>query len=205
MPHRPSITKFKPVCFASLFLMAGQALAQGGCGSACLPLEFLDVFGFQVSDNDIRMSLNWQDAEFHNFRVDDDDIANPGGNSAIIQDLTVFLDYGFTDRFTVSLLLPYIKKRQQTNRFNERTSKGLGDVALFDRYELLATKAPIIVTGQLTQPLENTTPGASVAVGLGLKFPTGSIEEPGGGVPDLPRPFQNGTGAHDMIGTANNP
>lgn len=203
MTYRPPITKFKFTCLAALFLMTGQALAQGGCGSACLPLESLGVFGSQVSDKSFRMSLTWQFAQFDNFREGDDDITNPGGNSATIHDLTLFLDYGLTETFTASLLLPYIKKRQQTNMFNVRTASGLGDVALFGRYELLAPKAPEIVPGQLISPQESTTPGPSVAVGLGLKFPTGSIEEPGGSVPDLPPPFQNGTGAHDLIGTVN--
>jgi len=201
MTYCPSITKFKSVCLAALLLPSSHAFAQGGCGSACLPLESLDVFGAQVKSKKFRMALTWQYAEFDNFRVGDEDITNPGDNSAIIQDLTLFLDYGLTDRLTVSLLLPYIKKEQQTNRFGQRVAKGLGDVSLFGRYEVLTPRSTTIEPGKLVSPVKSTTPGPAVALGIGFKFPTGSIEEPGGGVPDLPPPFQNGTGALDLIGT----
>ena len=104
-------------CFAGLFLISDLALAAGGCGSACMPLEALDVMGSQVNENSFRMSLSAQYAKFDNFREGGDDLPNPGGNSAVIQDVTLFLDYGLTERFTVSLLLPYIKKEQTTNKF----------------------------------------------------------------------------------------
>ena len=198
------MTKYKMqsilITFASLFLVAGQASAQGGCGSACLPLESLDALGSQVNKKSFRASLAWQYAQFDNFRVGDDDIKNPGGNSAIIQDLTLFLDYGLTDRFTASLLVPFVRKRQSTNRFDIRTAQGIGDVALFGRYELVAPKTPDVLPGQFVSLTNSMTPGPSIAVGLGLKFPTGSITE---GSPDLPPAFQTGTGAYDLIPTIN--
>ena len=188
-------------CLASLFLMTDMALAAGGCGSACLPLEALDVMGSQVNKKSFRMSLTWQYAQFDNFRVGDDDITNPGGNSAIIQDLTLFLDYGLTDRFTASLLVPFVRKRQSTNKFGVRTARGIGDVALFGRYELVAPKTPGVLPGQLVSPSKSMTPGPSIAIGLGIKFPTGSINEPGGNEVRLPPAFQAGTGAYDLVPT----
>ncbi|MEE8522534.1 MAG: hypothetical protein V3T72_01280, partial [Thermoanaerobaculia bacterium] len=112
------------------------------------------------------------------------DIFNPGGNRAIISTTTFFLDYGIADRFTVSLMVPYVNKDQTTNRFGERVAEGIGDVAVFGRYEALVPTAGI---------------GPSLSLGLGLKFPTGSIEEPGGGVPRLPPAFQVGSGAYDLL------
>jgi hypothetical protein len=203
MTYRSSITKFKLVFFVGLFAFANQAFAQGGCGSACLPLESLNVFESQVNDGSLRMAVTWQYAEFDSFLAGDDDVTNMGGNSAVIQDAAVFIDYGMSERFTVSLLLPYIKKEQQTNRFGQRVASGLGDVAIFGRYELLGPKAPGAVPGQLVSPAESSTTRPSISVGLGIKFPTGSIDEPGSGVPNLPPPFQNGTGATDLIGTVN--
>jgi len=147
------------------------------------------------------MSLTWQYARFNDFREGDSSVTNPGGNKATIQDMTLFLDYGLTDRFTASLLVPYIRKRQKTNKFNYRTAEGIGDVALFGRYEVLAPETPDILPGILVSPPKSFTPGPSVAVGLGLKFPTGSKNEPGGDVSRLPPAFQNGTGAYDLVPT----
>lgn len=125
-----------------------------------------------------------------------------GGNSAIIQDMTLFLDYGVTDKFTATLLLPYIKKEQTSNMFGVRTAKGVGDIALFGRYELLASKTPEIILGKFISPSKiKTLPGPSFTIGMGLKLKNGSIEEPGGGVPRLPPAFQTGTGALDVIPT----
>ena len=205
MQYRPviSLSRYIFYCFVVLFLTSKLVLAAGGCGSACLPLEALDVWGSQISDNSVRMSLSWQYAEFDNFREGGDDVTNPGGNSAVIQDVTLFLDYGLTKRFTVSFLLPFIKKEQHTNKFGERIAQGVGDVALFGRYELVAQKTPNIIPGQMISPMDRSSPRPSVAVGLGIKFPTGSIDEPGRDVANLPPPFQNGSGAFDLIPTLN--
>ena len=193
-------------CLTGFILMTGLVQAAGGCGSACLPLEALDVMGSQVDKKSFRASLTWQYARFDNFREGSDSVTNNAGAEATIQDLTLFMDYGLTDRFTASLLVPYINKRQNRKNagaFNIRTADGIGDVALFGRYELLSPKTPDVLPGQLVSPPKSFSPGPSVAVGLGLKFPTGSINEPGGAAPRLPPAFQNGTGAYDLIATVN--
>jgi len=197
-----TFVKFGLACLLSLILWNSHAFAAGGCGSACLPLEALDFMGTQVNSESFRISLSSQYAEFDNFREGDSSVTNNGGNSAIIQDITLFLDYGITDRFTATLLLPYIKKEQTTNRFGVRTAEGTGDIALFGRYELFAEKAPEVVLGKFISPQNlHTLPGPSLSVGLGIKFKTGSIRQPGGNTQRLPPPFQNGTGAIDLIPT----
>ena len=72
-----------------------------------------------------------------------------------------------------------------TNRFGTRIAEGLGDISLFGRYKVV-------------NPLLARAP--SVAVGVGLKFPTGSISEPGNDV-RLPPAFQSGSGAYDIVPT----
>lgn len=168
------------------WLVAGPVLAQGGCGSVCIPLEALDPEKTQLDSHQLRVSITSQSGRFDNFREGSDDISNPGGNVAIIQDTTLFLDYGVVPRVTLSLMVPYVEKIQNTNRFGERIAEGIGDLALFGRYEVLRPSKP-------GKP--------SISVGLGLKFPTGSIEEPGGDVPRLPPAFQAGSGAYDLIPT----
>lgn len=171
---------------AVLLAMPIQANAQGGCGSACIPLEVLDPEKAQVAPGALRLSLTTEYGNFDRFVEGDEPATNGGGNSAIIQETALFFDYGASDRLTVSFLLPFIRKIQQTNRFGERSAKGLGDVAVFGRYELLST---------------NLRRGPSLSAGIGLKLPTGSIEEPGGDSATLPPPFQNGSGAYDILPT----
>lgn len=82
MIHRCTVVtpvKYCLTCLISFFLWNSQALAAGGCGSACIPLEALDVVGSQVNEDSFRMSLSWQYANFDNFREGDNDITNMGG------------------------------------------------------------------------------------------------------------------------------
>lgn len=58
--------------------------AAGGCGSVCLPLDALDPERTQVRANTLRVGFNYERARFNNFRENDDDISNPGGNKAVI-------------------------------------------------------------------------------------------------------------------------
>ena len=152
-----------------------EAAGQGGCGSVCAPLEVLDPERTQVLPGAFRVTFMTEYGEFDRFVEGDEPIANPGGNKATIHETAFFVDYGASSRATVSLLLPYIRKIQQTNRFGERVAKGLGDVTIFGRYEVLYS---------------NLGRGPSVSVGLGLKLPTGSIDEPGTDDPTLPLPFK---------------
>ena len=163
-----------------------EATGQGGCGSVCVPLEVLDPERTQVLPKAFRFTFTTEYGDFDRFVEGDDPVTNRGGNKAIIHETALFVDYGASRRLTVSVLLPYIRKIQQTRRFGERTADGLGDIAVFGRYELL---------------LANLGRGPSVSAGLGLKFPTGSIGEPGGGAATLPPPFQNGSGAYDVMPT----
>ncbi len=174
------------VCLVLLLLLPSGALAQGGCGSVCIPLESLDPEQTQLNNGQLRLSVIFESGTFDNFREGGSAVTNPGGNKANIDSATAFLEYGISERFTISTLLPYTRKRQQTNRFGLRTAEGIGDVAIFGRYEVVSP--------------ENRK-GPSISIGLGLKFPTGGIEEPGGGVARLPPPFQNGSGAYDLIPT----
>ncbi len=70
-----------------LAVSAPPAAAQGGCGSVCLPLEALDPEQAQLEAKQVRVTLTSQSGRFDNFREGGDDITNPGGNEAVIQDL----------------------------------------------------------------------------------------------------------------------
>lgn len=167
-------------------MISGQyARAAGGCGSVCLPLAATEQKKDLLRQSQYRIGLVTEHAVFDNFREGDDDIFNRGGNRAHITQTTFFVDYQINEKFTASILIPYIRKRQITNRFGTRIAEGLGDISLFGRYKLVA-------------PLQPTSP--SISVGLGLKFPTGSISEPDNNAL-LPPAFQLGSGAYDLVPT----
>jgi hypothetical protein len=88
--------------------------------------------------------------------------------------------------------VPYVKKDQKTNRFNNRVADGVGDIPVFGRYEIVSPKAVLKPALFLKGP--------SIALGMRLKFPTGDINDPGKGT-RLPPAFQTGSGAYDIIPT----
>lgn len=176
------------VSVACACMLFGQfANAAGGCGSVCLPLEALDLDKAQVPDNNYRISLVIENADFDNFREGDSSVTNPGGNKAFITQSTLAVDYGISNKWTATVLVPYIRKKQVTNRFGTRVAEGVGDISIFGRYELL----------DRTHRAE----GKSTSIGVGIKFPTGSIDEPNTTTP-LPPAFQTGSGAYDIVPTA---
>lgn len=175
-----------PVACACM-LFAQYANAAGGCGSVCLPLDALYLDKSQIPINNYRLALTTEYAEFDNFKEGNSSIKNLGGNKAIITQTTLQGDYGLSNRWTVSMLVPYIRKEQYTNKFGTRVAEGIGDISIFSSYELLSK----------TKRMD----GRSASLGLGIKLPTGSIDEPGNTV-RLPPAFQLGSGAYDLIPTA---
>ncbi len=165
--------------------LSGPAQAAGGCGSVCLPLASIDPEKSQLGSEQFRISITTEWANFNNFREGEDSVTNRGGNEAKISQTTLFLEYGLTERWTVSALVPYVYKRQKTDRFGTRRAKGMGDPSVFASFELIP------------QGVETRN---SLAIGLGLKFPLGSISEPDSSE-RLPPPFQLGSGAFDLVPT----
>jgi len=168
-----------------LGVLGGAAARAAGCGAVCLPLEALDPQNAQVNGQQLRLSLVGQYADFDQYRQGTDSLPNPANASATIWQVTGVADYGITPRWTASLLVPYVHKHQQNKKFGDRTARGLGDVALFGRYAALT-------------PVKLTDP--SLSVGLGIKFPTGSTDQPGDAA-DLPPAMQTGSGAYDAVPT----
>jgi len=176
------------VSVACACMIYGQyARAAGGCGSVCLPLESLGLDKVQIPKHSYRVAFISEYAKFDNFKEGAESLANNGGNIAIITQNTLALNYGHSSRVTVSILIPYIKKEQKTNKFGTRVAQGMGDVSIFGHYEYLSY-------GQRFQ-------GQSSSIGLGLKFPSGSISDPNNGS-QLPPAFQIGSGAYDLVPTA---
>lgn len=179
-------TKWCVAAAIAVLPLAAPTVYAAGCGGVCLPLEALDPQNTHVNLNQLRVSVVAQYANLNHYHAGTDAIPNPGGASASIAQVTAIADYGITRRITASMLVPYVWKRQTTNKFGERIADGVGDVALFGRYAL-------IVPHTVSEPM--------FSVGLGAKFPTGSTNQPDGG-PLLPPALQVGSGAYDLVPTA---
>lgn len=167
-------------------IAAQGAKAAGGCGAAYLPVNALAPDKTPLQKGQYQIGFTVQQAKFDQFKEGDDDLANPGGNEALITQSVLFLNYSIAEKITASLVLPYIHKKQKTNNFGTRVADGIGDVSIFGRYEFIS---PLLNQGPL------------VTAGLGIKFPTGSISEPNSAT-RLPPAFQVGTGAYDIVPTA---
>ncbi|MFQ5580837.1 MAG: hypothetical protein ACE5FZ_09505 [Nitrospiria bacterium] len=190
MPHEKPAPNIFPRLISSFLLLCSMALAapnpalaQGGCGSVCVPLDALDPDKTQLRKNQIRLLITTEHAAFDQFREGSDSLLNPGGNKADISQTTLFIDYGISRKITSSLLIPYIDKEQTTKNFGVRVAEGIGDIALFAHYEALSPTLGI---------------GPSISYSIGLKLPSGSIDEPDN-KPRLPPAFQVGSGAYDLF------
>lgn len=173
----------KPITTAllagTMAILSQNVLAIGGCGSSHIPLQSGGGQGV-VKEQQLSLSLLYNRGNYDNFKVGDSVVADPLNRSAVIEELGVYLDYGLSERVQLSLLVPYVKKTQE-KAGNTLVADGIGDITLMGQY-------------QITDP--GKTDDASVFVGLGLKMPTGKIDEQG-----LPPAFQTGTGSKDLIPT----
>jgi len=95
----------------------------------------------------------------------------PGGNPSIVhsQSLSVSLVYGVTDRLSVTLNAPMsrgsLELTYPDGQRHKNTSSGLGDVSVSASYWLRNAQA--------------LQPGGNVAIGLGVKAPTGKNDVEG--------------------------
>ncbi len=190
MPY-PSLSStpilLRCLSFPLCLLAAPFANAGGGCGSQHLPTLRTTLDGTSSSTSPFTLSLVTEFSDRDDYREGDDTVTNPGQARAIIQFTNVVLDYRPSKRWTLSLYLPYVRKVQNTRRFGEREATGLGDASVFGRYQF------------------NDLFGishSSLAVGLGVKFPTGDTDDPGP-TNRLPPAFQTGSDALDVLPTIN--
>lgn len=162
-----------------MMLGAQNAIAIGGCGTSHIPLHSGGAQGVPKKSQ-LSLSLLYDRGNYDNYKIGDKKFADPQNRSAVIEELGFYLNYGYSERLQLSLLLPHVKKTQEKAGVT-RVAEGIGDITLMGKY-------------QLTEP--GKVDKASLFLGLGLKMPTGKIDEPG-----LPPAFQTGTGSKDLIPT----
>jgi hypothetical protein len=104
--------------------------------------------------------------------------------------------FGLSEKFSMSLELGYWVSKTQIglNKRDTVSSKGIGDLVLFPRYNILN--------------INNNGIQTDVTVGLGLKLPLGSFNDSTGHIEPFsgqtyyltkPMVMQNSSGAHDFI------
>ena len=114
-------------------------------------------------------------------------VPDPDATGSVWKRTTLTLGYGLMSRVGLSAIVPYIWKEKVWSdpaEGGQRSSAdGIGDVTLMARYSLLA---------------RSFVDFRELSVGLGVKIPTGSVEEKDGDIA-LPLMLQPGTGSWDWL------
>ena len=174
------------VVMCSCMIAAQGVQAAGGCGSAYMPMNALSPDKSPLQGSQYQIGLTVQYARFNQFKEGGDGLVNSGGSKAEITQSILFMNAAISKKVSASIVFPYLRKKQTNNKFGSRVAEGIGDVSLFGRYEILSS---LLNSGPL------------VTVGMGIKFPTGTLSEPNSAT-RLPPAFQVGTGSYDILPTA---
>ena len=167
--------------FATMTATPEVSFAQGGCGSFCVPGEVINPGRVGSDLGRFRFFVNNEYADLDGYYEGSDTVANPGNASAIVNILTLDVNVLLTERWSIDVLTPWVRKTQNNRRFGQRRADGLGDIAVINNFSLLSPLSQNRVTAR-----------------FGFKFATGDVEDPGGGS-KLPNPFQSGSGAEDVL------
>lgn len=101
-----------------------------------------------------------------------------------VNSILVQTDYGLSDRFSVTIVLPYIFQREEiafNGESNSYSNSGIGDVSVWSSYK------------------NDLSANLFLSASIGIKFPTGNTDQRDGatGIP-LPFSFQTGSGSVDF-------
>ena len=108
-------------------------------------------------------------------------------NERIFQQLQMTLRAGLTDRIDARIVIPYFDNEMNRQSFKESFSdqnSGIGDLKLIGRYSFLSQKR---------------ADRFNLALGLGVKMPTGRTDEEDDQSATLPGFLQTGSGSWDPI------
>jgi len=119
-------------------------------------------------------------------------IQDPLNRKSTVSNFNLEIEYGLVNKVSLLFILPYTNRTRETTVTNIETNTtevvtfkgdGFGDIIILGKYE--------IVTPSILSPL-------GLAVGGGVKLPTGSFEEENSGT-RLSIDLQPGTGAADLL------
>ena len=148
--------------FAAMTATPEVSFAQGGCGSFCVPGEVINPGRVGSDLGRFRFFVNNEYANLDGYYEGSDTVANPGNASAIVNILTLDVNVLLTERWSIDVLTPWVRKTQNNRRFGQRRADGLGDIAVINNFSLLSPLSQNRVTAR-----------------FGFKFATGDVEDPG--------------------------
>jgi hypothetical protein len=162
---------------------SGISFAQSCCSPATTPSNAVAHAG--TPRGKFQLGLYAEHFQLEGGRRGTESFDFPGDRQSSAQAIVLAGRYGFSDRISASVLLPYIRReRSDLTLDGDRVSRsysGFGDLAVLGYF-------------RLTPPISRT----EWTVGGGLKFATGAsrAEDDTG---ELPEEIQPGTGANDVI------
>jgi hypothetical protein len=161
--------------FGRAFLLLAGATAAGltpstATGQGCEPIRFtvpvnLGAVGQAYKPSGWELTLAYRRLTSNQFFVGTEETSGPGGSVPIFKIHTVIADmaYSFNDRVRARVSVPFstgsLERKWPDNKIHEQTTKGIGDVSVLGEAWLLSPRAH---------------PKGNIAIGLGLKAPTGS-------------------------------
>ena len=160
------------VVLPALFALSPRAQAQGCVAVRCNSLNLVTGAGQSYLDKgdwQVSVAYRWLYSDRHFVDDSEQEQRQDEGTEVINAVHTVDLTatYAFTKQFSLSLTLPFTTARRSSlyehDRINRHTTsaQGLGDVRLLGSMWLFAP---------------DTHTNGNIAVGLGLKFPTGDFK-----------------------------
>ncbi len=183
-----------PAAIAALFLFrAGAALAQGCCGAAGFQRGAFESGAAPPGKLDfgIDYELTVMETYLRGTRV----VADPFDRRGVSQFVNLNLSYGFSQRLSGSVVVPFVQKEMDFTG-GRNFGSGPGDVTALIKFDLLAS--PAFSPSDLDFAPVPSPRTRQLAVGLGLKFPTGDYHQEVDGVRQS-LAVQPGTGSLDGI------
>jgi hypothetical protein len=154
----------KFISFATTLIISGQVFSQGCCsGGSGSPIAGGSSQGV-LNERQFEISSSFQYSSANKFMVEDHDTLRMFNELRSSYQYTRFA-YGVTKKLTFSIEGGYYYNRMQIGLENADTirSKGVGDLIIFPRYEIINKKTE----------KRNT----EVTLGLGIKIPLGSYND----------------------------
>ena len=173
--------------------------AAGACGQAVCPVESAAIAERLVQSGELTLDGSWEYIDQDQPRIGTGRAAvgeRPSPEHDEIETVNrtykLFADYGVTERIAVGVLLPFVHRDHRHEVIEDREIESwdfsaFGDMQIWGRYSFLVPNGP----GDRT-----------LALGLGLKLPTGNTSEHNDEGEAAEITLQPGTGSTDALTSA---
>lgn len=173
--------KYCWILFSTFFLLTLDGFSQTCCTGGVPYLGSFKIPGITNKEFSLNLSYSYNS---NSDLILQDELIEDSGNSRKVSTALLQVDYGLSDKVSVSVLLPYMWQKEQivlpTQEF-QYTNNGLGDISLWSTYK-------------------HSFSNHSLAFSGAIKVPSGETDavDPETGI-NLPFSFQSGSGSWDFI------